>query len=149
MQAVGCFLILFIYFSNKKMYGQNNREAGFAKHFIVDALNCSEYDSGSEYTRVLNMLLVLKMLEFWTYFSWNIGKFRYARVLNTLLDQNTPVLLVYLFWNMRKFCYASGLVVIPFLKYKEFLYVRVPNIAFLEYKKSSVMLGVLSIPFLK
>ena len=103
------------------MYGQNKREAGFAKRFIVDPLKCFEYDSGSEYTRVLNMLLVLKMLEFWIYFSWNIGKLRYARVLNTLLVLNMPVLLVYLFWNTRKFCHASGLVVMSLLKYKEFL----------------------------
>ena len=41
---------------------------------FIDVWQCSEYASGSEYTRVLNMLLVLNMSEFWICLSWNTGK---------------------------------------------------------------------------
>ena len=50
---------------------------------IADVWHCSEYASGSEYNRVLNMLLVLNMLGFWIYQgSKYASSSKFARVLN-------------------------------------------------------------------
>ena len=56
----------------------------FSKHSIVDIWQGSEYASGSEYLRVLNMSLVLNVLEFWIYQGSKYASgFKYARILNT------------------------------------------------------------------
>ena len=39
----------------------------------------SEHASSSKYVRVLTMLLLLNMLVFWLYLSWNIWKFRFLK----------------------------------------------------------------------
>ena len=48
--------------------------ATFIKNSIIDAWQWSEYASGSEYTRFINMLLALNMPGFWIYLSRNIRK---------------------------------------------------------------------------
>ena len=54
----------------------------FLKHSIVDVWQNSEYDSVSEYLRILNMSLVLNI---WIYQGYeHVSRFEYARILNIL-----------------------------------------------------------------
>ena len=92
---------------------------------------------GSEYTRVLNMLLVLNTPVFWIYLPWIEKEFRYASALNIPFlkykkvplwqgseytfseiqeSSVTPGFWIYRSWNIRKFHYARVLN-IPFPKY--------------------------------
>ena len=61
------------------------------KHSIIDVWQFSVYVSGSKYSRVLNMLLILNIPALWICLSQNIKKFHYAGFW------------IYLSWNIRKF----------------------------------------------
>ena len=60
-------------------YKKVRKVAVFVKRSIVNVWLCSEYISDSEFTRVLNMLLVLSMSGFWIYLSRNIRKFHFLK----------------------------------------------------------------------
>ena len=52
----------------------------------------------SEYTRVLNMLLVLNMLGFWIYLSWNIRKTFFKKIWESSVSWKLEIL----FWEKYK-----------------------------------------------
>ena len=61
------------------------RQLVFAKLYIVDVWQCSEYALGFEYTRFLNMFLMRNMSGFWKYLSRNMRKLRFLNIMGSLL----------------------------------------------------------------
>ena len=72
-----------------------------AKGSIVDVWECSEYASGSEYTRVLNVSLVLNILVFWIHLSQNIRIFFPWKLENIFLRKYKKIFLSRFFWEKR------------------------------------------------
>ena len=86
-----------LYFQNMKTLWRLRLEGAlgnyFCKTFIVYVWQCSEYASGFEYNRFLNLFLVLNMPRFWIYLSWKIRKFGFPKIRKAFLWENIRTVL--------------------------------------------------------
>ena len=90
-----------------------------------------QYTTGSEHTRVLNMLLVLNMLGLWIYRSLNIRKFFFLKYEEFIFGGFRS-------WNIRKAFFWENI--------KDFLILELGRSIFPEYNKFS--LGLFCLFFL-
>ena len=94
-----------LYFQNMKKLWRLRLEGAlgnyFCKTFIVYVWQCSECASGFEYTRFLNLFLVLNMPGFWIYLSWKIRKFGFPKIRKAFFWENIRTVLRAAFFRKK------------------------------------------------